>query len=146
MGYLNGREDHAKSGEEIARPFLESNGFKPNEIDIICDAISRHGGKDESDYQSPIPLCLVLADKLDFVASRYNLKIKDHPVSLNFVSIKKLDLELGEKITLNFFVKPFFNSEEFEQCHFGKKLKLVFSMLSKALDKPYEFNYHFINQ
>ncbi len=140
IGYINGREEHALSGGIIARPYLEKNGFTPNEVEIICDAISRHGGKDLSDYQSPIPLCLVLADKLDFVSSRYNPNIPEHPVNPIYLSIQKLNFSLGEnEILLEFVVGDGFNKEEFESGHFGRKLLSVFSMLSEALSRPYKF-------
>ena len=145
IGYIKGREEHAKSGGEMAKEFLEKNGFSQSDVSVICDAISRHGGKDISDYQSPISLCLVLADKLDFVGSRYNPNIAEHPVNPIYLAIKSLDLAIfPNEIVLKFQVKKDFNPQEFISGHFGRKLTLVFSTLSEVLGKPYRFEYNFI--
>ena len=142
IGYINGREDHALSGGNLAKQVLEKNGFSQKEVEVICDAITRHGGKDISDYQSPISLCLVLADKLDFVASRYNPNIPDHPVNPIYLAIKELNFSLGEnEILLEFVIGNGFNIAEFESGHFGRKLISVFSMLSSSLRIPYKFIY-----
>lgn len=145
IGYLKGRENHAESGKEMASEFLADKGFSQKDIFIICDAIARHGGKELDDYKSPISLCLVLADKLDFVGSRYNPNIVGYPVNPIYLAIQKLDLEVGEdEIVLNFIVKQGFDADEFIKGHFGRKLLLVFDNLSLALNKPYRFEYKFV--
>ena len=37
------------------------------DIKIISNAIKNHGGKEESNYDNIISICLIIADKLDFI-------------------------------------------------------------------------------
>lgn len=137
IGYLKGREDHPKSGAVLAEKFLKENNFPQKDISVICDAISRHGGKDISDYRDPISRCLVLADKFDFISSRYNAQ--DESVK-NYLAIERVKFEVGAENVLKIFVKDFFDVTEFENSY-GAKLKKTLAMLSEATAKPSKLEY-----
>lgn len=137
IGYLNGREDHPKSGAVLAEKFLKENNFSQNDIIEICNAISCHGGKRLEDYRDPISRCLVLADKFDFIASRYSAK--DESVK-NYLAIEKVKLEIDLGITLKIFVKDFFDIAEFESAY-GIKLKKTLQMLAETIKKPFKIDY-----
>lgn len=137
VGYLEGRENHAKTGAEIAKKFLKENNFSDEDIKIICNAISRHGGKEISDFQDPISRCLILADKLDFVESRYDPL---NPSVQNFRAIKKVRLHVNDG-TLRIFVEDFFDVQSFESSNFERKLKPTLQKLSEVMNMSFTINY-----
>ena len=72
IGYIKGRSEHAKNGGILAREYLTKNSdLNSSDIDVICNAIASHGGDNLEDYRNKVSLCLIFADKLDYIASRY---------------------------------------------------------------------------
>ncbi len=138
VGYLNGRENHAATGAEIAEEYLRQNDFLQRDIDIICDAIARHGGKELSDYQSKISLCLVLADKLDFVSTRYN---ELDPAVKNFLAVDSVKLDVGDSAVIKIYLKDDIDIAEFESAYTNRKLKKVMEKLAEVLYKPCDIQY-----
>ena len=122
IGYLKGREGHAKNGGILVREYL--NGKMPEEdIDVVVNAVSSHGGKREEDFKCPVSMCLILADKLDFTKGRYKDDGKEHYSLPLFLSIEKVVLEkLGEKnfkLLIHTTKPEVFNNLE-ENYFFGK--------------------------
>lgn len=138
VGYLNGRENHARVGAEIAKEYLQQNGFSQRDVGVICDAIACHGGKDLADYQSKVALCLVLADKLDFVSSRYNAL---DPDVKNFLAVDSVKLYVGDEAIIKIYLKDDINIEEFETAYTNRKLKKVLEKLTEALHMPCDIQY-----
>ncbi len=60
----NGEVDHRDVGPEYARPILERSGFTEEEIEIICDAILKHGVPASDDDKGSLADILYRADKL----------------------------------------------------------------------------------
>lgn len=142
IGYLDGRESHAKSGSERAKVYLTGlNKFSLNDIELISSAIVNHGGKELSAFSEPVSMCLAIADKLDFAGSRYKNTNPKYDFS-NYKKIVKNEFVLEDnKIQLTIFVKNGFNIEEFNTSHFGIKLKKFLDLLSLYLDIPNEIEY-----
>ena len=133
IGYLKGREHHAQNGGVLAYEYL-NNKMPSEDVEIICRAISSHGGKEENDFICPVSMCLILADKLDFVKNRYKDDGKEHknlPVFLTIEKTKLTKVADGEYV-LNIFTtnKKFF--ENLEENYFFNKLFSVFDRLEKA--------------
>lgn len=110
IGYLMGREDHAKNGGRLAFEYLKDK-LPKEDVDVVCNAISSHGGKEESDYLCPVSLCLILADKFDFSKQRYKDDGKEHKSLPLFLSIEKVLL-----------VKEDENNFKLNVCTTNKKL------------------------
>lgn len=142
IGYLEGREDHALSGSMLAKDYLMVNEFNDEDIARITEAIKNHGGKKEGDYLDPISMCLVIADKLDFISSRYDKeRLKESYINI-FPNI--LDTYLNydtHLLVLNIVINNDFNIYGFENEHYYSKLVDFLSLLSKRLDCSYNINY-----
>lgn len=145
IGYLDGRENHAKSGSERAKVYLTGlNKFSLNDIELISSAIVNHGGKELSAFSEPVSMCLAIADKLDFAGSRYKNTNPKYDFS-NYKKIVKNEFVLKDnKIQLTIFVKNGFNIEEFNTSHFGIKLKKFLDLLSLSLGVPNEIEFKII--
>lgn len=75
IGYTVGRDEHAKNGRLLALEYLMNHSdIEQKNIKRICNAIASHGGKEKKDYRDNISIALILADKMDFVKSRYDEK------------------------------------------------------------------------
>ncbi len=74
IGHLNGKTLHDHTGAEMARTYLRKHDFDVKEINCICSAIKSHTGKTTDNFYDGVSACLILADKMDFGASR----IKPH--------------------------------------------------------------------
>ena len=138
IGYLEGREDHALNGSLLAKEYLK-NKLNDDDISIISNAIKNHGGKNLSDYEEKVSLCLLLADKLDFSKTRYR-KDNKKDVSL-FLSIENITLfETNINYQLNIVTtnKELFNN--FEEIHYFIKLNKVFDFLEKVTNKKTKIN------
>ena len=142
IGYLKGRESHAKNGGILAGEYLK--GKMPNEeAQKICNAISRHGGKKESDFEDPISLCLILADKFDFGKQRYQDDGKEHDNLKMFLSIEKILLtKIDEK---NFELKVYTTNKELfeklEESYFFNKLIEVLKKVENVWGYKIKINF-----
>lgn len=133
VGYLMGREDHAKNGGIVAKEYLKDK-MNEDDVRVICTAIARHGGKEEEDYECPISRCLILADKLDFTKRRYTDDGKEHKHLPLFLSIEKV--ELVNKAGNSFILKIYTTNKELfkslDDNYFFTKLSEVFVKLKKV--------------
>jgi len=142
IGYLEGRDDHALSGSILAKQYLEDNGFNSEDIEAICDAIKNHGGKKEEDLIEPVSMCLVIADKLDFISSRYDKeRLKESYVNI-FPNISDTYLEYESSLLkLNISINDKFDVEAFEKEQYYSKLTSFLTLLSNRLNSKYEIKY-----
>lgn len=127
IGYLNGREEHAKSGAIDAKAFLQGKTSK--NIERICSAIANHGGEDAECFKDNVSMCLVLADKFDFDKTRYRHDDNHKSVNL-FLTIEKTELVSVDG--KNYFKIHTTNPEIFtdlQNNHFFKKLNRVLDNL-----------------
>ena len=139
IGYIMGREDHAKNGEIAARQFLKDK-LPQEDIDTICTAIANHGGHEQKDYEEKVSLCLVLADKMDFVKTRYREDEK-HASVKSFMTVEDVELvKKPEKIELEITSNDPQLLLDNNNSYFFNKLKLVMEKLSHALSTPMEIN------
>ena len=141
IGYLDGREDHALNGAILARRFLEENCFSSVEIDGICSAIKSHGGKNISDYNNRVSMCLIIADKLDFVSSRYNKNMLDDNKSKIYPHIFDTYIKQCEDLALYIVVDNLFDYRLFEDSSYFRKLNEFMSLLSLNVGKQYRIEY-----
>lgn len=141
IGYLEGRDNHALNGSFLARKFLEEKEFGVHEIDIVCNAIKNHGGKDIRDFNDCVSMCLVIADKLDFVSSRYNENMLDEDKKKIFPHIIDTYITIEEYIVLNIVVDNLFSYSLFEDGSYFRKLNEFMSLLSSAVEKKYKIKY-----
>lgn len=142
IGYLEGREEHAKNGAICARKFLTENNFDPKDIDIICSAIANHGGKRESDLDDTLSMCLCIADKLDFCKTRYNRHIPGHEVNQTFLGIERNTLKFCNNVlVLEVFVNKKFSREYFLNDYFGKKLNTFLGLVAAKFRTTYEIKF-----
>ena len=141
IGYLMGREGHAKNGGILAYEYLKDKMPK-QDVDIVCNAIASHGGKLEDDYCHPVSMCLILADKFDFCKQRYTDDGKEHTSLPLFLSIEKIELtkESENNYKLNIYTtnKELFNN--LEDNYFFKKLLEVLEKLNKVWNYKVEIN------
>lgn len=144
IGYTQGREDHAKSGAILARKYLESNSnLTNNEINVVCNAIASHGGDYVEDFRDKVSFCLIFADKLDFISSRYK-KVKSTSL---FRAIKKTELvKKGDVYYYNIYsTRENFEDElKFANFLIHKKLIGILDRFMKAQNVKAELNYKFI--
>lgn len=142
IGYLEGRDDHAIRGATLAREYLKDNNFCDEDIEVICDAIRNHGGKKEDDLTDLVSMCLVIADKLDFIYSRYDKeRLKENYINI-FPYILDTYLEHKEGLlTLNIEINNKFDIDSFKKEHYYSKLTDFLMLLSKRLICNYEIKY-----
>ena len=133
VGYLKGREGHARNGSILAREYL--NGKLPQEdIEIVCQAIANHGGKKESDYVEPISMCLILADKFDFAKNRYKEIGTDSAYLPAFLTVESVKLERieGGNFALNVYTSNLSLFKDINDNYFFIKLYEVLRKLEKV--------------
>lgn len=141
IGYVNGREDHAKSGSIMAREYLGKSNLTLKDIDIICNAIANHGGKKKEDFLEPVSRCLAIADKMDFTRSRYDINNTQYNIT-TFKNIIKTELSINNNCyILNILVTPQFSEAEFNNDYFGKKLNNFLHLLSSTFNMEYKINF-----
>jgi HD superfamily phosphohydrolase YqeK len=126
VGYIKGRENHAKNGAILAKEFLNDKMSK-NEIEKICTAIGNHGGDCSEVFNDNISKCLILADKLDFDNTRYRYDEQHKESTLVYLSIEKVDFERNKE-GFHFVIHTDDLSlfEGHEDRHFFKKLAMLF--------------------
>lgn len=139
VGYLDGRDDHALNGSIIARNFLEQNKVKLADIDIICNAIANHGGKRSEDFLEPVSKCLCIADKLDFVKSRYDKSLAPREIKNLFLCVQDTKFLIEDnKYIIEIYADENFDESAFLDDYFGKKLVAFLKLLSETFYKDYD--------
>ena len=139
IGYIKGRHDHAKNGGEFSRDVLKNFGFNQFDVEVISNAISNHGGDDESCYKDAISRCLVLSDKLDFIKSRYKFWENYNYGTMAYFHIEKTFLSFeNKKLILHIVHDGWENIQEFMQGSFCQKLKTCLDLASKSLNATYD--------
>lgn len=141
IGYLDGREDHAFNGSLLAKKYLSDNGVEFRDIEVICDAIKNHGGKKISDLYNPVSMCLTIADKLDFISSRYNKDMLDEEKSKIFPCILDTYIIVNEEIVLNVVINNEFSYFLFENSSYYRKLMEFMNLVSDFIGKKYKIKY-----
>lgn len=142
IGYLNGRDDHAYNGSLIAKEVLEKWDFNENDIKIISTAIGNHGGKDISNYSDIISICLIIADKIDFISTRYDSSRLKEAHSKTFPTIKETYLDyLNDELTLNVIVTNEFPINSFKESSYYNKLTTFLTLLSERLNAKYKIEF-----
>lgn len=112
IGYLKEyRHSHAINGATIANEYLIKKDVDEVSREKICKAIAHHGGKAEYDFDSAISTCLILADKIDFVASRYSQDASKYPKVIPYLNILKTELNLEN----NALILTITTTKEFEK-------------------------------
>ena len=142
IGYLDGREDHALNGAKRAEEYLLENEFESNEIEVICNAIANHGGKKDTDYADEVSMCLVCADKLDFISNRYSSSMLSEEYLKIFPYI--IDTMLSkrdERVVLEIKVDKEFSCSDFENSSYYKKLMTFLEFLGKRLNNAIGVEY-----
>lgn len=142
IGYLIGRDDHAYNGNLLAKEILKSWNFNNVDIAVISNAIKNHGGKNKDDYIDQISMCLIIADKLDFINTRYDKnKLDDEHLNI-FPYIYDTYLDYTKKeLVLNIIIDTKFSINSFESSSYYKKLIFFLNLLSKRLDCTYIIKY-----
>lgn len=90
IGQLNGKSLHAQTGAEMAKSYLKKKGFEFKDMNTVCGAIASHLGRRSDNFYDTVSACLILADKMDFGATR---------IKPNFELLSTED-EVCKKITL----------------------------------------------
>lgn len=70
IGHLNGKNLYAQTGAEMAKAYLKKHGMDDKAIGTVCHAIKNHLGRVSDDFYNSVSACLILADKMDFGATR----------------------------------------------------------------------------
>lgn len=131
IGYLVDRHNHSKIGGELSKNFLKDK-MNSSDIERIATSISNHSGKTLNDIQDDISMCLVVADKLDFVASRYSRDTKKFPEVVPFLKIKKTRIVKNENnIVLEIYVAKNFDEEAFKLLSYYNKLTNLMILLGQ---------------
>ncbi len=99
IGYLLDRENHARNGAILALGYLKDNSdYNVDEIKRIAKSIASHGGVMKEDYLDKISLSLILADKMDFVKTRYDRYLCNYDRKyLPFLTIQAVKLTKEEQ-------------------------------------------------
>lgn len=142
VGYLMGREGHAKNGSILVNDYLKDK-LPKKDVDIICSAIASHGGKKESDYENSISMCLILADKFDFTKVRYKDDGKEHVYLPLFKSTEKILLERveGNNFKLNIYTTNKQLFDDLDDNYYFIKLFEVFRKLERVCGYKIEVDF-----
>ena len=143
IGYLFGKDDHAYNGGIYSKELLETWEFSKEDIEIISNAISNHGGKTKEEYEEIISMCLICADKLDFINTRYDItKLKEEYLStFPYISDTYLDYK-NNQIVLNINVSKNFDVKIFEISSYYNKLEKFLNLLSERLNASYTIKFN----
>ncbi len=139
IGYLAGRHDHAKNGGILAQQILPDWGFSDQDTQTISTAISNHGGDTIDCYADTVSRCLVLADKLDFVKTRYKLIPGYDYGTMSYFHINKTYISFAEnKLTLHIVYDGWDFFDEFLHSSFYAKLTNCISLATQSLGAEYD--------
>ena len=142
IGYLKGRHDHAQNGGIFAQEVLTNFGFENEDILAISTAIKNHGGDTIQCYSDTISRCLIIADKLDFVKTRYRLiPGYDYGTMAYFHINKTYITKTDTTLTLHIVYDGWDFFDEFSSCSFCAKLKNCFSLLAQTLNLEFNMVY-----
>ena len=142
IGYLNGRDDHAYNGSILAIKILKEWGYNDKDTQSISIAIANHGGKKKEDYLDIISMCLIIADKLDFINTRYDTTRLKEDYLTTFPYIKETYIDyLENEIILNIKVTKEFNLTIFENSSYYRKLESFLYLLSDRLNSSYKIQF-----
>ena len=97
IGHLNGKTLHAQTGSEMAKAYLRKTGMDIRDINTVGGAIASHLGRRGDNFYDSVSACLILADKMDFGATR--IKRYFEPISredevckrITSVEVKRVD-------------------------------------------------------
>lgn len=131
IGYLDNRDNHPQSGAVLAKEYLKDK-LPEEDLSKVCLMIASHGGKHKDDYQNLCCICMILADKLDFIASRYDKeKIYDrHKIYLTIKATEIVKCKNYYQLVIKTTNKSLFSN--ISEHHFFQKLQDV-------LNKIYEY-------
>ena len=136
IGYLSGRDEHPQNGAILTKEFLTGKyNLSSDEIDQICNAISHHGCKNENECTDILSLCLILADKMDFVSSRYSDDTEKYPNVIPFKKISKVVPEFdGKTFTMKIILSDCTSEEiiSYKNLHYFTKLRKIFDSIEKS--------------
>lgn len=145
IGYLSGRDEHPQNGAILTKEFLTGKyNLSSDEIDQICNAISHHGCKNENECTDILSLCLILADKMDFVSSRYSDDTEKYPNVIPFKKISKVVPEFdGKTFTMKIILSDCTSEEiiSYKNLHYFKKLEKVFENIEKSQNFKCKLNF-----
>lgn len=77
IGHLNGKNLHAQTGAEMAKSYLRKHNMDLKDINTICSAIKSHLGRTNDNFYNSVSACMILADKMDFGATRIKPYFED---------------------------------------------------------------------
>ena len=77
IGHLHGKTLHAQTAAEMAKTYLKKHDVNLKDINTICSAIKSHLGKANDNFYDNVSACLILADKMDFGATRIKADFKN---------------------------------------------------------------------
>lgn len=142
IGYLNGKDNHAYNGSIIAKDILKKWKFANEDIVIISNAIKNHGGKNDYEYIDIISACLIIADKIDFINTRYDKnKLEESKIKI-FPNITKTYVDyINNEIILNIAINNEFSISLFENSNYYKKLINFLNLLSKRFNASFKIKY-----
>ena len=116
VGHLNGKSLHAQTGAEMAKAYLRKQGMDVRDVNTVGSAIASHLGRRGDNFYDSVSACLILADKMDFGATRIKqyfqpLSAEDKVCkSITSVEVKRTDnkVELilgGTNVNWRFFIE-----------------------------------------
>lgn len=143
IGYLFGKEDHAYNGGIYSKELLETWNFDKKDIEIISNAIANHGGKKKEEYEDIISMCLICADKLDFINTRYDItRLKEEYLStFPYITNTYLDYK-NSTTTLTIEVTKNFDIAIFKVSSYYNKLERFLTLLSERLNSKFNINFN----
>lgn len=133
IGYTLGRENHAYNGSVLAREVLKGSDLTEEEVDIVCCAIANHGGDKIEEFTDKVSLCLILADKLDFIESRYrkDIEAERNKAFFNVLSTEpKFD---GETLRIVVKIKGKDTAEKLMERSFYRKIYKCYNLAGEFL-------------
>ena len=140
IGYLINREQHPQLGANLAKEYLQNNfSLNNKDIDIICNAIKNHGGKQENNFENKVSLCLILADKLDFATNRYLDNTEKYPQVIPFKNIIKITPRLLES-TFYIDIKTL-KRYDYTNIDYFAKLQAILNTFTKATNIKTSLNF-----
>ena len=139
VGYTKGREEHATNGAKLVEDFLKQSNFESSDIEQICYAIANHNGRNKHAFNNKIATALVLADKMDFVKSRYDSRAWQHESMIPFLYVEKVCFKnLSDKAVLEVYSTRLELLEFSKGNYFFDKLTSILENTQLLMNKPVE--------